>query len=261
MDVSEEVSGPKSVAGSPAIQTAEAPGPRRSPRKSFAPLQFWRGERVLYNEDSVVDDATIRGAKKQKFLVPTTGEVVRVQETELKKVKKAAGRKRHKTSSPSSKSKRIYLFDPDLAADWEKEDGLLSGELMVWGVAEAGIEPETTVQDIAISGKTIEDDLGQRGRSSGGFRYVKTAETPFFHAGVLDVPPKASKPPKNSRESHVCFVVMSGKVDVTIEETRFAISQGGSFQVPRGKFDSLSLYLYQHEKAHPRKTERVRVTQ
>jgi hypothetical protein len=48
-------------------------------------------------------------------------------------------------------------------------------------------------------------------RSTGGFRYVKTAETPFFHAGVLDLPPKAAKPPKNSRDSHVCFVVMSGK--------------------------------------------------
>ena len=70
--------------------------------------------------------------------------------------------------------------------------------------------------------------------ANSNFRYAKTLSMPFFGCGIVDVPPGGEKKSKNSRKNHMAFFVHSGKVMVKIANTKFRISQGGIWQVPRG---------------------------
>lgn len=73
------------------------------------------------------------------------------------------------------------------------------------------------------------------------FRYAKIMTLPFFGAGLVELPPEATKRVKNSRKMHMCFFVHEGKVMVEIgaagvkDVTQFAIAKGGVWVVPRGE--------------------------
>lgn len=67
------------------------------------------------------------------------------------------------------------------------------------------------------------------------FTYAKTLTLPFFHSGMVDLPPGGVKRMKNSRKNHMVFWVFSGRVRVDVSGTDFSIGRGGMWQVPRGK--------------------------
>ena len=66
------------------------------------------------------------------------------------------------------------------------------------------------------------------------FMYAKTITLPFFHSGMVDIPPGGEKKTKNSRKNHMVFWVFSGRVQVKVADTSFSIGRGGMWQVPRG---------------------------
>ena len=68
------------------------------------------------------------------------------------------------------------------------------------------------------------------------FRYAKTVTLPFFHSGMVDIPPDGEKRVKNSRKNHMVFWVFSGRVMVNVSGNDFSIGRGGMWQVPRGMF-------------------------
>ena len=72
------------------------------------------------------------------------------------------------------------------------------------------------------------------------FKFAKTLSTPFFGAGVVDLPPHSEKKPKNARKMHMSFFVFSGRVQVTVADTTFSIGKGGMWFVPRGESRSFS---------------------
>lgn len=59
---------------------------------------------------------------------------------------------------------------------------------------------------------------------------------PYMGAGVVDIPPGGEKRTKNARMMQMVFFVHYGKVLVTVHQTRFRISTGGIWTVPRGEF-------------------------
>lgn len=72
------------------------------------------------------------------------------------------------------------------------------------------------------------------------FKYAKIMTMDFFGAGVVEIPPEGYKKAKNSKKMQMVFFVHQGKVLVEIgavgmEVSRFAISKGGAWIVPRGK--------------------------
>jgi centromere protein C len=81
------------------------------------------------------------------------------------------------------------------------------------------------------------DDATREVKNS-SFQYGKTVTLPFFHSGVVDLPPKGEKKMKNSRRNHMVFWVFSGRVDVDVSNNQFSIGKGGMWQVPRGKSSS-----------------------
>lgn len=88
------------------------------------------------------------------------------------------------------------------------------------------------------------------------FTYQKIfGEDEFFAAGILRIEVGGCKAPKNSRDNayvgSTCyasasfdttfcvdqvFFVQQGCVEVTIHRTRFLMSEGGAFLIPRGAF-------------------------
>ena len=67
------------------------------------------------------------------------------------------------------------------------------------------------------------------------FKYAKTIALPFFHSGMVELPPGGQKRIKNSRQNHMVFWVFAGRVQVTINGAPFSIGSGGMWQVPRGE--------------------------
>ena len=79
------------------------------------------------------------------------------------------------------------------------------------------------------------------------FTYAKMLTLPFFHSGMVDLPPGGVKRMKNSRKNHMIFWVFYGRVRVNVAGTEFSIGRGGMWQVPRGKLMCISTF---HEKSY-----------
>ncbi|KAB5585485.1 cupin domain-containing protein [Coniochaeta sp. 2T2.1] len=217
----------------------------RSGRNSFKPLAYWRNEHVDYDQDAVTDDITVRGGKSNsRILVPAIKGIHRIDEEEAPKKPKSY----HKSAKHSSSSKYTTktpnpnaFFDPEPAEAWEAEDGHVVGDVIAWKseydfsppalTDEVDVEPE----ELAVSGRSIQT----REIRNATFRFAKTLNTPFFGAGVVDLPPGAEKRPKNARKMYMSFFVFAGRVAVKVNDTEFRISRGGMWFVPRGNTYSI----------------------
>ncbi|KAJ3336684.1 hypothetical protein HDU91_001703, partial [Kappamyces sp. JEL0680] len=74
-----------------------------------------------------------------------------------------------------------------------------------------------------------------RSVGAGEYKFQKVfSEGEFLASGVLELPPGATKPSKNSHSSAMVFIVMSGLVEVQVHKTTFQLVDGGQFFVPRG---------------------------
>lgn len=202
----------------------------RSGRHSYKPVDYWRGEQVVLEEEEQND--IFRGGN---FVMPTIKEVVRVPQESPPAKQGARGKSRGK---PKPKSKyRQNIPEGEDPEEWELAPGTVEGEIVLWEPEHeehppADDEPvQVTDERIAISAEAVQtSDI-----RDATFRFAKTLSMPFMGAGVVDLPPGGEKRPKNSRKMHMVFFVHYGKVMVTINETQFRISAGGMWFVPRGK--------------------------
>jgi centromere protein C len=216
--------------GSEGIQTT------RSGRHSYAPLHYWRNERVLYNSDNDVwEDSVNPRGKHEKFVLPSTKGVVRIEEEPVEHKRKARGPR------PKAKSRAAESQEPEHHREplepWELGEGRIEGETIVWDPdyefnPPAPDEPVSfEINQLAMSSEAIQT----RNVRDATFRFTKLLSMPFFGSGIVDLPPGAEKKPKNSRKNHMTFFVHYGKVLVTVNETQFRISAGGYWNVPRGE--------------------------
>ncbi|KAI8719216.1 hypothetical protein NCS52_00702100 [Fusarium sp. LHS14.1] len=198
----------------------------RSGRHSFKPLDWWRGDKVVQEEEEF-DGVTGR----DKFVLTTIKEVIRKPQEEAP-TKKAKGRAKGKTK----RAPEVEL------EDWELNPGVVNGEVILWEPEHelhppADDEPVEVMEDrVAIAGNAIQTkDIHDT-----TFRFAKTLTTPFMGAGIVDLPPGSDKRPKNSRKMHMVFFLHSGKVLVTVNEASFRLSAGGMWFVPRGNYYSIT---------------------
>ncbi|KAH6990592.1 Mif2/CENP-C like-domain-containing protein [Ilyonectria sp. MPI-CAGE-AT-0026] len=205
----------------------------RSGRHSYKPLDWWRGEQVVHEEEAIDNMFA-----KDRFVLPTIKEVIRVPE-ELPPSKRAPRSKAR--SKAKSKQRPIHAEEEELE-DWEISPGTVTGEVILWEPEHelqppADDEPvEVTEERVAVSADAIQT----RDIRDATFRFAKTLITPFMGAGVVDLPPGTEKRPKNSRKMHMVFFVHYGKVLVTVNEAQFRITAGGMWFVPRGNYYSIT---------------------
>lgn len=204
----------------------------RSGRHSYRPVQYWRGEQVICEDEEQNDMFHNRG----DFVLPTIKEVVRVppEAPPSKRGTRSGGRTRTKQGRQPEEEEELE--------EWEVSQGVMTGEVVIWEPEHeehppGEDEPVQVMRDrIAISSDAIQtSDI-----KDATFRFAKTLTTPFMGSGVVDLPPGAEKRPKNSRKMHMVFFVHYGKVLVTLNETQFRITAGGTWFVPRGNYYSIT---------------------
>ncbi|KAI9787413.1 MAG: hypothetical protein M1835_002768 [Candelina submexicana] len=186
----------------------------RSGRTLFKPLAFWRNEHVVYGRD----DSEI----------PTIKEIVWKDPLDEPQQKP-----RHKKSKKPVRKPEPEGLDEEELEEWEVEEGIVSGPVKQWD-GTTGLEQEgdeVREEDLAFSSLSIET----REVANATFRYQKLLTLPFFGSGMVDLPPAGVKKQKNSRKMQMVFFVFYGRVQVTVGDTEFRISQGGVWQVPRGQ--------------------------
>ncbi|TPX42198.1 hypothetical protein SeMB42_g05236 [Synchytrium endobioticum] len=192
-------------------------GKRRSNRNRYAPLDWWRNEHVVY------------GRRKSGYCpVPVIQEIVRVPKIEEDAMPKrryhgrakrsvsgdedgpgeeeVQAKPKPKTKSNMGKSKPVHARVYDVLEDQEKET-------MV------GVNPEALEPLPVKNAKFL-------------FRKL-FAEGQFMAAGLLVLPPGADKPQKNAANSSMVFTVTDGTVEVLLQGTRFEVTAGGVFFIPR----------------------------
>lgn len=214
------------------ISRRETPGglTTRSGRTSYQPLQYWKNERVELDDDEVFDDG------KQHIRLPRIKEIVRYDEPEPEH-KAASRRKAGRPTAGKKAKRRDYDSEEDELEPWEENADSISGEVVVWQ-PEHELNPPGPDEQIEVAEEQLAVSAGAivtREIRNATFKFAKTLSTPFFGAGVVDLPPRSEKKPKNARKMHMAFFVFSGRVQVTVADTTFSIGKGGMWFVPRGK--------------------------
>lgn len=203
----------------------------RSGRTSFQPLKFWRNERAELEDDAPLEDG------KQKIMLPKIKEIVRYEDPEPDV--KVTGRRKGRASVKKAGKRRAFEEeeDDDLE-EWEQDGDIITGEVVVWQPEHEfnppGPDEQIEVaadQEIAISANAVQT----REIRNATFKFAKVLSTPFFGAGVVDLPPHSEKKPKNARKMQMAFFVFAGRVQVTVADTAFTIGRGGMWFVPRGE--------------------------
>ncbi|KAG0642542.1 Mif2/CENP-C like-domain-containing protein [Tuber brumale] len=206
------------------------------------PLEFWKGEKVVY---TLTDPTTTTAAAAASTIkLPEIAEIIRVESDEEEKAREWERRKKRSAAAQSAGNKRKRaLKQEDAGEEFEEEpweSQVVDGEI---GVIRGYVKP---FPPIAASDQLEEAELAfSRNRivtvevANGDFTFVKTCTQPFFGTGMIEIPPGGIKRTKNSGKMHLVFYLLQGKVQVQVGETTFRVRGGGQFMVPRGNLYSI----------------------
>ncbi|KAJ6001793.1 hypothetical protein N7522_007020 [Penicillium canescens] len=197
----------------------------RSGRVSVRPLAYWRNERCVFGDGEV--------AEGHRYPLSTIKEVIRTEEQEPERKKKSKRGRKSKSKKPRNDSSDEEDGDADL---WEQEGGVLHGYVQTWDSKTQTSSKEEEVLDVAYAPSGIET----REVKGSSFRFAKLLSGTFIGSGVVELPPKGVKKPKNSKRMHMVFYVCHGRVQVDISGIQFSAGKGCVFQVPRGNYYSFA---------------------
>lgn len=201
----------------------------RAGRRTFKPLEYWKGETMEHDIEEVTDGV----------FLPSVKSILRAEEVVKESSRRGQGRKKGSKATKRVKDESEDEQEVDLTEPWEAEPGRIYGDIREWNPADpTGAEADERDEEIALSSAAIIT----RDIPGSTFKFAKTLTLPFFGSGMVDLPPGAVKKPKNSRKMQMVFFVFSGRVSVTVNENTFRIGKGGMWQVPRGKKDRLLVF-------------------
>ncbi|KAH8106929.1 Mif2/CENP-C like-domain-containing protein [Cristinia sonorae] len=191
-------------------------GVRRGARTRYAPLDWWRNEKVVYGR-----------RESGPCLVPNIKEIHRVPKPEVVPLGKYAKKKRRAQSKAKS-------MDPE----GEYEEGATYNPEEGWDddTPQQGIihdyEQEKEVEKrVAFTAKML--DLKPAANNDFFFQKI-FGDGDFIAAGQLVIPPKKQKPTKGTKDNTFIFYVIEGAVNFKVHRTSFVLTTGGMFLVPRG---------------------------
>ncbi|THH23100.1 hypothetical protein EUX98_g8078 [Antrodiella citrinella] len=201
------------------IQDNNQPHPdglRRGARTRYAPLDWWRLEKVVYGR-----------RESGPCLVPNIKEIHRIPKEEVIPLGIYGKKARKQSRSAKSKTRSV---EPELAPDFNPEEGW-DDDTQEKGVVldyEKGIEVE---KRIAFTAKM----LNLRPAANNDFAFQKIfGDGNFIAAGQLVIPVGRQKPTKGTKDNTFIFYVLEGAVNFKVHRTSFVITTGGMFLVPRG---------------------------
>ncbi|CUS10023.1 unnamed protein product [Tuber aestivum] len=213
----------------------------RPTRHRMKPLEFWKGEKVVYT----LTDPSTTTAAASTIKLPEIAEIIRVESDEEEKARDRERRKKRTAAAQSAGNKRKRALKQEDTEEEEFEEEpwesqVTDGEV---GVIRGYVKP---FPPPASSEQLEEAELAfSRNRivtvevANGDFTFVKTCTQPFFGTGMIEIPPGGIKRTKNSGKMHLVFYLLQGKVQVQVGETMFRVRSGGQFMVPRGNLYSI----------------------
>ncbi|KAL8807047.1 MAG: hypothetical protein Q9200_004821 [Gallowayella weberi] len=248
--------GPLSPSKTRFVTRSETPGDElsfrttRTGRNVLKPLAFWRGESAVFSPGRLEDGNRV---------LPSIKEVIRTEEVAEPRRRRilSQSRKRRRPARRPEEDDLPEGDDDDELEYWETETGVLRASVTVWDPTTEGDDEENTeeagkshqllvrvqhttdgAKDVAYAAEAIE----MRDINGADFQFAKTLTLPFFGSGIVDLPPGGTKRVKNSRKMQMVFFVYYGRVTVNLglPAQCFSIGRGGTWQVPRGNFYSLT---------------------
>ncbi|KAK7051277.1 mitotic fidelity of chromosome transmission-related protein [Paramarasmius palmivorus] len=198
------------------LKENQTDGVRRSQRRSYKPLQYWRNEKVVYGRPTHKDG---------QILVPHIKEIVRVPEEPPEPLTKKRKRTSKARSRPPDSGK--LARDPDDFPEKGWDDNTAErGLVLDWKTG------EPVEKRIACLAKNL--TFQQAANSEWLFQKIFGDEQ-FIAAGQLVIPENSRKPSKPTRDNTYIFCILEGAVNVKInEENSMILCQGAMFMVPRG---------------------------
>ncbi|KZT19256.1 hypothetical protein NEOLEDRAFT_1142271 [Neolentinus lepideus HHB14362 ss-1] len=190
-------------------------GLRRSPRKRYEPLEWWRLEKAVYSLRAM-------GGTN----VPHIKEIIRLPKEPTRSLS-AVGRRRRKRKPRQSVNQvesDTEITRPNSGQSWD--DNTESHGVVVDYVTKDEVEKHivSTFKMLQPKPASNEDFFFQRVFGDGG----------FMAAGYLTIPPGKAKPSKNTKDNTYVFYVIEGAVNFRLNQNSFILATGGEFLAPRG---------------------------
>ncbi|KAF5373880.1 hypothetical protein D9758_000637 [Tetrapyrgos nigripes] len=187
------------------------PGTRRSSRKVYKPLEYWRNERVVYGRPN-----------SGHILVPHIKEIIRIPEEPKEPLGKRK-RGRSKTAQPRDGSvAKTAPANPEegwddetpersLVIDWKLKTEI---EKRITCIAKS-VHPQPAANNEWLFQKIFGDDQ-------------------FIAAGQLVIPVEGKKPSKSTKDNTYIFYLIEGAINLRVHESSLLLCTGAMFMVPRG---------------------------
>lgn len=191
------------------VLPSNSPNVRRTKRIRLKPLEYWRGERIDYQERP-------SGRIVIGIVSPPPVSPIRKAKRNLDKVDKKANKKRiHRDNH--EKDRLVVNLDKPLGNPFE---------------ATLAKDPET--REIVPMDLIRPRDTYQFFVEQHGLKVFKTLDTAVFSTGKLILGPHEEKGKQHVGQDILVFYVNFGDLLCTLHETAYMISTGDSFYVPSG---------------------------
>ncbi|XP_075799112.1 centromere protein C isoform X2 [Microtus pennsylvanicus] len=191
------------------VLPSNSPNVRRTKRIRLKPLEYWRGERIDYQERP-------SGRVVIGIVSPPPVSPIKRAKRNLDKVNKKANKKRiHRDNH--EKDRLVVNLDKPLGNPFE---------------ATLAKDPET--REIVPMDLIRPRDTYQFFVEQHGLKVFKTLDTAVFSTGKLILGPYEEKGKQHVGQDILVFYVNFGDLLCTLHETAYMISTGDSFYVPSG---------------------------
>lgn len=191
------------------VLPSNSPNVRRTKRIRLKPLEYWRGERIDYQERP--SGRTVIGIVSPRPVSPP-----KKAKRNLDKVNKKANKKRIRRDN-NEKDRLVVNLDKPLGNPFE---------------ATLAKDPET--REIVPMDLIRPRDTYQFFVEQHGLKVFKTLDTAVFSTGKLILGPYEEKGKQHVGHDILVFYVNFGDLLCTLHETAYMISTGDSFYVPSG---------------------------
>ncbi|KAG6905770.1 hypothetical protein DXG01_000837 [Tephrocybe rancida] len=187
-------------------------GVRKSSREHYKPLDWWRGEKLVYGRNQ-------GGAGL--VLVPPIKEIVRIpKETPEPLAKRKRTRAKSKTVDDVH-YKIIPVDNPEEGWDDKTEPYCIVLDYD---------SREEVERRVAFVSKELMPD-----KTADGWKFMKAfGDADFIAAGILEIPPGVKKPTKQTKDNTYIFFVIEGAVNLRLHDSNLMLATGAMFLVPRG---------------------------
>ncbi|KAJ1036659.1 hypothetical protein NDA10_003985 [Ustilago hordei] len=243
-------------------------GVRRSTRQRFAPLEYWRGERIRYGRPSLPSGTTIDDFRRRpgedefeddpSLMIPRRRVPV-LDIKEVIRVPRAPGegtfsgtttRPRNTTSHSKMDRKSETPRPPSRTPDLDGLDFIQLDPTANTVHVEDGWDANTLESGLVIDDSDGHETTTSIVRTKASLRPMAAAGQEFkfeklfncaglMATGVLHLPPGTRKPTKPSKDNSFVFCVLQGALRATVHRKSFIVGPEGVFQVPAGNNYSL----------------------